>query len=30
MQFKGVDTQVVVSPPEYASGELVYPFEKAR
>jgi branched-chain amino acid transport system substrate-binding protein len=30
MQFKGVDTQVVVSPPEYASGSLVYPFEKAR
>jgi branched-chain amino acid transport system substrate-binding protein len=29
MQFKGVDTQVVVSPPEYASGTLVYPsFEK--
>jgi branched-chain amino acid transport system substrate-binding protein len=30
MQFKGVDTQVVVSPPEYASGPLVYPYEKAR
>jgi branched-chain amino acid transport system substrate-binding protein len=30
MQFKGVDTQVVVSPPEYASGTLVYPYEKAR
>jgi branched-chain amino acid transport system substrate-binding protein len=29
-QFKGVDTQVVVSPPEYASGALIYPFEKAR
>ena len=26
-QFKGIDTQVVVSPPEYASGTLVYPFE---
>jgi branched-chain amino acid transport system substrate-binding protein len=25
MQFKGIDTQVVVSPPEYASGTLVYP-----
>src|SRR5262245_681767 len=24
MQFKGVDTQVVVTPPEYASGALVY------
>jgi branched-chain amino acid transport system substrate-binding protein len=30
MQFKGIDTQAVVSPPEYASGELIYPFEKAR
>ena len=30
MQFKGVDTQVVVTPPEYASGTLVYPYEKAR
>jgi branched-chain amino acid transport system substrate-binding protein len=29
-QFKGVDTQVVVSPPEYASGTLIYPAEKAR
>jgi branched-chain amino acid transport system substrate-binding protein len=29
-QFKGVDTQVVVSPPEYASGSLIYPYEKAR
>jgi branched-chain amino acid transport system substrate-binding protein len=30
MQFKGVDTQVVVWPPAYASGSLVYPYEKAR
>jgi branched-chain amino acid transport system substrate-binding protein len=30
MQFKGVDTQVVVWPPEYASGPLIYPYEKAR
>jgi branched-chain amino acid transport system substrate-binding protein len=30
MQFKGVDTQVVVSPSEYASGTLIYPYEKAR
>jgi branched-chain amino acid transport system substrate-binding protein len=30
MQFKGVDTQVVVSPPEYASGTLIYPMEKAK
>jgi branched-chain amino acid transport system substrate-binding protein len=30
MQFKGVDTQVVVTPSEYASGTLIYPYEKAR
>jgi branched-chain amino acid transport system substrate-binding protein len=30
MQFKGIETQAVVSPPEYASGELIYPFEKAK
>jgi branched-chain amino acid transport system substrate-binding protein len=29
-QFKGVDTQVVVTPNEYASGTLIYPYEKAR
>jgi branched-chain amino acid transport system substrate-binding protein len=29
-QFKGVDTQVVVSPSGYESGTLIYPFEKAR
>ena len=29
-QFKTTDTQVVVSPPEYASGQVVYPFEKAQ
>ena len=29
-QFKGVDTQVVVSPPEYASGTLIYPLETAK
>ena len=28
-QFKTTDTQVVVSPPNYASGTIVYPFEKA-
>jgi branched-chain amino acid transport system substrate-binding protein len=30
MQFKGVDTQVVVSPPEWASGSLIYPAETAK
>jgi branched-chain amino acid transport system substrate-binding protein len=29
-QFKGVDTQVVISPPDYASGSLIYPYEQAR
>ncbi|MFZ1102075.1 MAG: amino acid ABC transporter substrate-binding protein [Hyphomicrobiaceae bacterium] len=29
-QFKGIDTQVVVSPPEYASGTVIYPYEKAK
>jgi branched-chain amino acid transport system substrate-binding protein len=29
-QFKTTDTQVVVSPPEFASGTVIYPFEKAR
>jgi branched-chain amino acid transport system substrate-binding protein len=29
-QFKGVDTQVVISPPEYASGSLIYPYEQAK
>jgi branched-chain amino acid transport system substrate-binding protein len=29
-QFKGTATQVVVDPPEYASGQVIFPFEKAR
>jgi branched-chain amino acid transport system substrate-binding protein len=29
-QFKETSTQVVVSPPEYVSGKLVYPYEKAK
>ncbi len=29
-QFKGTKELVVVSPPEYKSGELLYPFDKAR
>ena len=29
-QFKDVGSQVVVSPPEYASGAVVYPYEKAK
>jgi branched-chain amino acid transport system substrate-binding protein len=29
-QFKGTETQVVVTPEAYASGKAIYPFEKAR
>jgi branched-chain amino acid transport system substrate-binding protein len=29
-QFKDVATQVVVDPPDYASGKLVYPYDKAK
>src|SRR5438105_709569 len=29
-QFKDMSTQVVVDPPAYASGKLVYPYEKAK
>ena len=29
-QFKGTDTQVVIAPSDYASGQLVYPYEKAK
>jgi branched-chain amino acid transport system substrate-binding protein len=29
-QFKDVATQVVITPSEYASGKLIYPYEKAK
>jgi len=29
-QFKDTSTQVVVDPPAYASGKLVYPYDKAK
>jgi branched-chain amino acid transport system substrate-binding protein len=29
-QFKDTSTQVVITPSDYASGKLIYPFEKAR
>jgi branched-chain amino acid transport system substrate-binding protein len=29
-QFKDLSTQVVVAPPEYASGEPIYPYERAK
>ena len=29
-QFKTTDTQVVVTPETYASGKLIYPYEKAK
>jgi branched-chain amino acid transport system substrate-binding protein len=29
-QFRGTDTQIVVSPAEYESGKMIYPYEKAK
>jgi branched-chain amino acid transport system substrate-binding protein len=29
-QFKDISTQVVVTPEEYKSGNLIYPYEKAK
>jgi branched-chain amino acid transport system substrate-binding protein len=29
-QFKDMSTQVVVAPPEYASGDVIYPYERAK
>jgi branched-chain amino acid transport system substrate-binding protein len=29
-QFKRISTQVVVAPTEYQSGNLIYPYEKAK
>ena len=29
-QFKNMSTQVVVAPAEYASGEVIYPYERAK
>lgn len=29
-QFKDISTQVVVTPPEYKSGNLIFPYEKAK
>jgi branched-chain amino acid transport system substrate-binding protein len=29
-QFKGIDNQIVVDPPAYESGSVIYPYEKAR
>src|SRR6266511_446970 len=29
-QFKDVSTQVVITPADYASGKLVYPYEAAK
>jgi branched-chain amino acid transport system substrate-binding protein len=29
-QFKDISTQVVVAPAEYASGKVIYPYEKAK
>jgi branched-chain amino acid transport system substrate-binding protein len=29
-QFRDMSTQVLVAPTEYASGEVIYPYEKAK
>jgi branched-chain amino acid transport system substrate-binding protein len=29
-QFKGMNSQTIVAPPKYATGKMVYPYEKAR
>jgi hypothetical protein len=29
-QFKDTSAQVVLSPPEYKSGDVIYPYEKAK
>jgi hypothetical protein len=29
-QFKGISTQVIVTPDEFKSGEVIYPYEKAK
>jgi branched-chain amino acid transport system substrate-binding protein len=29
-QFKGIDNQIVVDPPAYESGSLIYPYDKGR
>ena len=29
-QFRGMDTQTIVTPPQHATGEAVVPFEKAQ
>jgi len=29
-QFRDISTQVVLTPSEYASGKVIYPYEKAR
>jgi branched-chain amino acid transport system substrate-binding protein len=29
-QFKDISTQVVIMPAQYKSGEMIYPYEKAK
>lgn len=29
-QFRDISTQVVLTPSEYASGKVIYPYEKAK
>jgi branched-chain amino acid transport system substrate-binding protein len=29
-QFKDMNSQTIVAPPKYATGKMVYPYEKAK
>jgi branched-chain amino acid transport system substrate-binding protein len=29
-QFRDISTQVVITPTQYKSGEMIYPYEKAK
>ena len=29
-QFKGMETQTIIGPPRFKTGEVVYPYEKAK
>jgi branched-chain amino acid transport system substrate-binding protein len=29
-QFKGMNSQTIVAPPQYATGKMIYPYEKAK
>ena len=29
-QFRGMETQTVLTPPQYKTGNVIYPYEKAK